>query len=88
MFTLIGFLGLSFIAALLEKNHYDTEQPAIVFANTAPVKNEPKDNAEDTFILHEGTKVNCIETYSEWSKIALSDGTEGWINTKSIRAIK
>lgn len=81
---LVIVLSIGFFA----KSMVESENPAIVFANTAPVKNEPNMNAEDTFVLHEGTKVFVKEKYSEWCKVALSNGSEGWIQSQSIKEVK
>ncbi len=88
MMAVSFLLVLSFIVGLYAKSVDESENPAIVFANTAPVKNEPKIAAEDTFVLHEGAKVNIKENQGEWCKIALSNGSEGWILTQSIKAVK
>lgn len=88
IFVWIALLAGAISAGALEKSIFINEQPAIVFANTAPVKNEPLQNAEDTFVLHEGTKVFIIEKNKNWSKIRLSDGSEGWIDSDSIKPIK
>lgn len=88
MLVSVGIFGVVLGIGFFAKNVSESENPAIVFVHTAPVKNEPNRNAEDTFVLHEGTKVNIKETYSEWCKVALLDGSEGWILAQSIKAVK
>ena len=88
MLVVVLFFGLSVGSALFEKNRYQAEQPAIVYAEVASVKGEPKENAPDAFILHEGTKVNLIEKLGPWAKIQLTDQTEGWLEIKNIRLVK
>jgi hypothetical protein len=56
------------MAAISEKNHYETERPAIVFAEMASVKSEPKASGADVFVLHEGTKVFVEEVLDNWKK--------------------
>ncbi len=75
-------------AAIFEKNLYESERPAIVFAEVVSVKNEPRENATDAFILHEGTKVFVLETVDNWKKIELTDETEGWILSEAIKELK
>ncbi len=83
-FLIIAAIG----AAIFEKNLYETERPAIVFAEVISVKNEPRENATDAFILHEGTKVFVLETVENWKKIQLTDETEGWILSEAIKELK
>lgn len=70
---------------------YDYEQkdkPAIVFAQESEIKNEPNLRSEIAFKLHEGTKVQVLEVYSEnWTKIKLADGKTGWISSEDIKEL-
>jgi SH3-like domain-containing protein len=75
-------------AAIFEKNLYQTERPAIVFEQIISVKNEPRENATEAFVLHEGTKVFVLETVENWKKIQLTDETEGWILSEAIKELK
>jgi len=60
---------------------------AIVFSPESHVKTEPKLSAEEAFVLHEGTKVQVLESYEGWSKIKLTNGSEGWIVSKDIQKL-
>ena len=71
-----------------EKNHYESEKPAIVFSEMVSVKSEPQNDSNSIFTLHEGTKVFILETLNNWKKIQLTDGTEGWIEKTAIREVK
>jgi tetratricopeptide (TPR) repeat protein len=88
MFLLLFLLIISVSAAISEKSIFDNEKPAIVFAEKADVKSEPQKLSSTVFTLHEGTKVFVQETLSNWKKIQLTDGTEGWIDKNSIREVK
>ena len=88
MFVLVFLILISVLSAIFEKNHYQNERPAIVFAEVVPVKNEPKTSGSDVLILHEGTKVFVLETLDNWKKIQLTDGTEGWIENTAIKEVK
>lgn len=79
---------LSVAAAVTERNNYNNERPAIVFAEITSVKNEPKANATEAFVLHEGTKVFVLESQGKWQKIQLTDETEGWIEKVAIKELK
>lgn len=88
MLTVFIFILLSIGAAVFEKRDFNSEQPAIVFAEEIAVKNEPNSSGSNAFTLHEGTKIYLIETIDDWSKIKLEDGSEGWITTSSIKKLK
>lgn len=88
MFVLVSFLLISVMAAIFEKSHFQNEKPAIVFAETAEVKSEPQQSASAIFVLHEGTKVYVQQALSNWKKVQLTDGTEGWIESSAIKEVK
>jgi tetratricopeptide (TPR) repeat protein len=88
MFVLLIAIALSVAAGIYEKNQYENEKPAIVFAENASVKSEPKTNSPDAFVLHEGTKVYILESIANWKKIELTDETTGWIEANDIKEIK
>lgn len=84
---LVGIL-ISSAAGFYEKARNDNEKPAIVFAETSPLKSEPKTGAQETTLLHEGTKVYIIESIANWKKVELTDETTGWIEESAIKEIK
>lgn len=88
MFALLLLLLISVTTAISEKNHYESEKPAIVFAEMVLVKSEPQKASNTVFTLHEGTKVFIKESLDNWNKIQLTDGTEGWIEKTAIREVK
>jgi hypothetical protein len=88
MFVILLGITLSVSAGIFERNRLDNEKPAIVFAETAPVKSEPKTASPDSFILHEGTKVYVLESIANWKKIELTDETTGWIESSAIKELK
>ena len=51
MFVILLLLLTSVFSALFEKNRLATERPAIVFAETASVKGEPKASSPETILL-------------------------------------
>jgi len=88
MFAVVFVIFITLSAAIIEKSHFDTEKPAIIFAEMANVKPEPRDGGKPLFALHEGTKVYVFETIGKWKKIQLTDGTEGWIESSAIKEVK
>lgn len=87
----IGCLFISIISAVfafIQYNDFNSEQPAIVFANEIQIKAEPNKRSEQIFMLHEGTKVNVLEELNEWKKIKIIDGKTGWVSSESIKLLK
>ena len=74
-------LAFAFHKYNLDKN----DNPAIVFSQESKVKSNPNSRSEESFRLHEGTKVQVIETYNDWKKIKLSDGKIGWVVSDNIK---
>lgn len=89
-FMVISFVSIMICvaAAFYAKKTFDNDQPAIVFAEVVAVKTEPKKEAADGFLIHEGTKVNVLESVNGYKKIELSDGKKGWIVASSIKMLK
>lgn len=88
MFILLVALLLSVAAGMSEKDHFDNDRPAIVFAEISEVRSEPQKAGSAIFLLHEGAKVYVKETVGSWKKIELTDGTEGWIDATTIKEVK
>ncbi len=66
----------------------EKDQPAIVFAEESLVKSEPNLRSNEAFKLHEGTKVQILDTVNNWKKIRLADGKTGWIPDSDIKLLK
>lgn len=85
-----SFLFLSFILLFFAFHKFDIDKnnkPAIVFSQEALVKSEPNLRSEESFRLHEGTKVLILDTVNNWKKIKLTDGKVGWISNDDIKAL-
>ncbi|WP_428231012.1 tetratricopeptide repeat protein [Flavobacterium sp.] len=88
MFVLLVALLLSVFAGMSEKNHFNNDRPAIVFAELSEVRSEPQKAGTALLLLHEGAKVYVMETVGQWKRIELTDGTEGWIDGSTIKEVK
>ncbi len=88
----IGFIGLllmigSVVSAFNKFDLDKSDNPAIVFAQESIIKSEPNLRSTEAFVLHEGTKVQVLDTIENWKKIKLSDGKEGWIPATDIKLL-
>jgi tetratricopeptide (TPR) repeat protein len=82
------FMALFSVLMAFQKNRLEkNDRPAIVFAQESKVKADPNQKSEEVFRLHEGTKVQVLESYEDWKKIQLSDNSTGWIPASDIRLL-
>ena len=85
----IGFYGavsllLLFLFANLfafeQKRQLKNSKSAIVTSSSVNVMKTPSEKAASEFVLHEGTKVNIVDTSIKgWKNIRVADGREGWV---------
>ena len=93
----VGFFGaILFLALFLLSNLFAYQQKqllmnrsgAIVIAPTVNVKKTPAVSSNDSFVIHEGTRVNITDkSIKGWRSIALADGREGWVLERQIEEI-
>ena len=81
---LIAF-GLSVVFAWQLKQIADTQDQAIVMTPTVTVKSSPSTNSVDLFVLHEGAKVEVMDTQGEWAQIRIANGSVGWLEVSEMR---
>jgi tetratricopeptide (TPR) repeat protein len=83
----IFLLMVALTFAFQKYNLDQKDRPAIVFAQEAQIKGEPNLRSEESFKLHEGTKVQILDTVNNWKKIKLTDGKTGWISNEDIKEL-
>ena len=77
--------ALSVVFSLQLKQIADTKDQAIVMTPTVTVKSSPSVNSVDLFVLHEGTKVEVMDTQGEWAQIRIANGSVGWLEASEMR---
>ncbi|MEE9362405.1 MAG: tetratricopeptide repeat protein [Cellulophaga sp.] len=87
-FVFLSSAILCVVISSLTYNDFKKDQPAIVFSEESIVKSEPNSRSQETFRLHQGTKVNVLDTLNDWKKIQLIDGKTGWIISEDIKILK
>jgi tetratricopeptide (TPR) repeat protein len=86
VFLLLTIASISF--SLWQKNDYMKADSAIVMKPVASVKSSPAaDSAVDLCVLHEGTKVDVIDSVGGWYNIELSNGEQGWLPSSDLEII-
>ena len=82
------FFLLTLLTANISKGNYQNDNPAIIFDKEVDLRAEPNLRSEEINILHEGTKLNVIESVNDWSLVELKNGNKGWLISSSFRLIK
>ena len=72
---------------ILQQQYEHSDRIAIIFAQSLSVKSSPDSKSTDLFVLHEGVKVELLDSVENWRKIRLPDGKVGWIPGGSIQII-
>ena len=83
----LTMLCIALLFAFHKFNLDKKNKPAIVFVKEILVKNAPNNRSEESFRLHEGTKVQILDTVDDWKKIKLQDGKTGWVSSEDIKAL-
>ena len=87
IFFLLLFI-FSNVFAYQQKKILENRNTAIIIAPSATIKKTPSFGASDITVIHEGTKVEIYDdTMKDWKGIRLTDGRDGWIQTKTIEKI-
>jgi tetratricopeptide (TPR) repeat protein len=85
---LIVISGLSFVFISNRQTHYfNDHHTAIIFSGSVNVKSGPGEQATTLFVLHDGTKINILDTSNDWIKVQLANGNEGWIQQSDVKEI-
>ena len=71
----------------IKNSRLENETFAIVFSKRIDVSTEPNNRSEVQFALHEGTKVQVLESFQEWQKIRIANGAEGWVYNAELREL-
>jgi len=75
-----------FIAAM-QQSYFDSNKQAIIFTGTVNIKSGPAEQTATLFVLHDGTKVNILDTNNGWIKIKLANGNQGWLKKVDVKTI-
>lgn len=79
---------LSNVCAMKQKDFKQVHTSGIITAPAVTVKSTPADNGNDLFVLHEGSKVEILDSsLKEWCEVSIADGKQGWIQKKSFDLI-
>jgi len=83
----ILLLGMSLSMAFSTYDDAIKDQPAIIFSESIEVRDAPSLGSETTFTLHEGTKVQIIARDTDWIRIEIANGKDGWIPETDLKEL-
>lgn len=81
--SLIVFIA-SMILGFLALDDNRAINYAIILNRESRVHEDPTPTSKTKFTLHEGTKINVLESNTDWTNIKLENGNEGWVKTTEI----
>ncbi len=84
---LILFALVTFTFAIQQNKIENSTSEAIIFSANVAIKSSPDESGTDLFILHEGVKVEILDSVDKWKNIRLADGKVGWIPVDAIEII-
>ncbi|MEN6511831.1 MAG: tetratricopeptide repeat protein [Chloroherpetonaceae bacterium] len=83
LLIMIAFLLLAF-----KGNSYRlSDNEGIVIPASVYIKSSPDKSSTDLFILHEGTEIEVLDKVSNWSRIRIANGNQGWIEDMDFEKI-
>lgn len=87
--SIVGFICLVtvIVFASMHKSYMETSNEAIVTAPRVQVLTAPTDGSEESFPLHEGTKVEIIKEENDWAEIQVNQDSRGWVRLESLGKI-
>ncbi|MCY4162207.1 MAG: tetratricopeptide repeat protein [Flavobacteriaceae bacterium] len=80
--------SLSSVTTYHLNNYKKNRAFAIIFSEQIEIYSEPNQRSEIQFYLHEGTKVELIESLQQWQNIRLANGASGWVNNAELKMIE
>ena len=85
--TVVLFSVFTFTAGGIQGARERSERSAILFAPSASVKSAPDARSTDLFVVHEGVRLDLLDSVGEWRKIRLADGKVGWVPMVDLKVI-
>ena len=78
---------ITFVFSAKQKSKLTKHNHGIIFNPTVTVKASPAEGGTDLFVIHEGLKVQLIDSLNNWIEIRLEDGNTGWVQQDVLQII-
>lgn len=86
--VLLIFTILANLFAYSQYQRLTQRNTAIVIAPAANVKSSPNESSTDLFIVHEGSKVEILDSSMQgWREVKFEEGKQGWLPTNTLEII-
>ena len=76
--------ALPFVFATQQEQAQTQAEYAIILVAEVQLRTAPDEESSDILTLHEGTKVHLLDRISDWYKVELANGEQGWLPPASI----
>lgn len=84
---LILVSAVSFAFSNNQKQKLIKRDRAIIMTPSVTVRSSPDASGTEIFVLHEGTRVEILQTLGDWNEIELQDGSVGWMPVADLEII-
>ena len=85
--TSLIFFTCSLAVTFLKDAEVKQNQYSILFSEQMDTWSEPNQQGDLLFIIHEGTKVQVLDSLAEWQKIRIGNGSEGWLKNAILKKL-
>ncbi len=85
--AIVFLFTLSVSLLVVKINREETVKSGVIVEQNVTVKFSPDPQSTDSFVIHEGLKVNLEDQLDNWVKIRLADGKVGWIENNVVKSI-
>lgn len=76
------------ISAYTQNAAFANRNAAIIISPAVSVKSSPTGTSTDLFVIHEGSKVEILDSsMKDWKEVKFEEGKQGWIPTSAIEVI-
>lgn len=85
--VMLSFVVISLLFAHSAYSKITSSDAAIVLNSASVVRSAPSTSGKELFVLHEGTKVELLESNGNYSEIRIASGSKGWVLSSDISHI-
>jgi SH3-like domain-containing protein len=85
--TLLALCILPFTLASSRINMEQNSRMAILMTSEAVLRSAPDPESAEILTIHEGLKIDLLDQISDWYKVRLQNGEEGWLPQSAVEQI-
>jgi SH3-like domain-containing protein len=65
----------------------DSQTHAIVVMSALPLQERPNADSKENLVLHEGMKVQLLDSVDNWIQVKIDEDTDGWVDRNGLVTI-